>query len=236
MRKINTPSGDWIKGDPSTNTKGTVIKYWFLQMLQDELCNVVTSAGLPLDAADPEAEAPDNTLLYQALDLLISAKTVPTGAVLWVPGTVAPAGTVKINGALLSRDTYADLYAYAIASNNIIAEAEWQTAIASGGCGAFSDGDGVTTFRLPDYRGEGFRAWDDGRGIDSGRVIGTWQADEFKEHTHVVKDSTDTGSTQGVFYYADRGASNNQGSNQVSPTGGSETRMRNVAALACIKY
>jgi phage-related tail fiber protein len=39
----------------------------------------------------------------------------------------------------------------------------------------FSSGNGTTNFRLPDLRGEFIRGWDKGRGIDSGRAIGTWQ-------------------------------------------------------------
>lgn len=73
MRKINTPDGNWVPGDPTTNTKGTLIRHWFLQMLQDELCALVTAAGLSLDPSDPAVEPPDNTQVLQAVQVLIEA-------------------------------------------------------------------------------------------------------------------------------------------------------------------
>ncbi len=41
--------------------------------------------------------------------------------------------------------------------------------------GLFGPGDGTTTFTLADLRGEFERAWDGGRGVDTGRVFGSWQ-------------------------------------------------------------
>jgi len=66
------------------------------------------------------------------------------------------------------------------ASGNIVSDASWL----AGSSGAFSTGDLSTTFRLPDARGEFIRGYDDGRGVDSGRVIGARQADSLKDHTH----------------------------------------------------
>lgn len=39
---------------------------------------------------------------------------------------------------------------------------------------------------LPDYRGEFLRGWDNGRGIDSGRLIGSFQAEQIPEHKHAT--------------------------------------------------
>ncbi|MCC8421489.1 phage tail protein [Photorhabdus thracensis] len=36
--------------------------------------------------------------------------------------------------------------------------------------------------RVPDLRGEFIRGWDDSRGVDPGRVCGTWQGDAFQGH------------------------------------------------------
>lgn len=139
---------------------------------------------------------------------------VRTGAVLYFPATTAPAGFIKANGGLLSRTTYADLWAFANASGNLAAsDGAWQA-------GQFSPGDGSTTFRIPDGRGEGVRGWDDGRGIDTGRGIGTWQGDQNKAHSHgAITGYADTdhihwastSSDGGHQHYYDRQADGHNG-------------------------
>lgn len=78
--------------------------------------------------------------------------------------TSAPAGWLKANGAAVSRETYAALFA-AIGTS-------------------FGVGDGSTTFNLPDLRGGFLRGWDDGRGVDDGRVFGSIQESANKYHNH----------------------------------------------------
>lgn len=135
---------------------------------------------------------------------------VPSGTVIWVASSTSPAGYLKANGALVSRTTYADLFA----------------TIGT----VFGVGDGSTTFGLPDLRGEFLRGWDDGRGVDAGRVFGSGQADDFKAHTH----TTSTGGT--TSNSLNSGGSVNLAASTTGSTGGAETRPRNVALLACIKY
>lgn len=54
-------------------------------------------------------------------------------------------------------------------------------------------GDMATVFRVPDCRGEFFRCADSGRGIDPGRLLGTWQADSMKNHAHRLELLQGTG-------------------------------------------
>lgn len=89
---------------------------------------------------------------------------VPVGASILYNGASAPAGYLKENGATISRTAYAALFA-AIGTT-------------------FGSGDGSTTFKLPDSRGEFLRGLDDGRGVDAGRSLGVWQADQNKAHQH----------------------------------------------------
>jgi hypothetical protein len=49
-------------------------------------------------------------------------------------------------------------------------------------------GDGSTTFNLPDLRGEFIRGWDNGRGVDSGRVFGSFQ--DGTKHTNLDVNSS----------------------------------------------
>lgn len=155
---------------------------------------------------------------------------VPTGAVIYVAQNTAPTDFLKANGAAVSRTTYADLFA-AIGTT-------------------FGSGDGSTTFNLPDLRGEFIRAWDDARGIDSGRSFGSSQADEFKLHGHPSRRATQAGisndTSGGGIMIDSNGAQANVSAYTGTPanvygrhiggSGGSETRPRNIALLACIKY
>jgi microcystin-dependent protein len=110
---------------------------------------------------------------------------VPVGTYIEYAGNVAPAGFLKANGAAISRTTYAALF---------------------GVCGTtYGVGDGATSFNLPDARGVVIRGWDDGRGLDSGRGFGTYQADAFQTHLHtggstgtVSNDHTHSGATGGT--------------------------------------
>lgn len=130
------------------------------------------------DALTPAALA---TIIVNAIKQLTQT---PAGIIVWIPGTIALPNTLKVNGPLLSRATYPRLYAYAQTSNNMAAsDAAWVNAT-----GMFSPGDGSTTFRIPDLRGFSIRAWDDGRGVNTGRVIGSIELDQNQQHAHGVSD------------------------------------------------
>jgi len=156
----------------------------------------------------------------------------PRGSIFWFAASAAPTGYLKANGAAISRTTYAALFA-------VIGT-------------TFGVGDGSTTFNLPDLRGEFIRGWDDGRGIDSGRVFGSAQASDFASHNHTVTDPghihfsgirfVDGGSStpwaENAFNIA--GTSINTGSSTTGITianaGGTDTRPRSIALLAVIKF
>ena len=139
------------------------------------------------------------------------------GEVAFFARTTPPSGWLKANGAAVSRITYATLFA-AIGTT-------------------FGAGDGSSTFNLPDLRGEFARGLDDGRNVDGGRRLGTAQEDAIKTHTINVPNSQLEGNVIGSWFYSDRGnGNNNQPNNTITYTGEKETRPRNVALLACIKY
>lgn len=94
-------------------------------------------------------------------------------------------------------------------------------------------GNGATTFNLPDLRGEFIRGFDGGRGVDAGRVFGSSQADEFKEHRHDVRGEILLTGAGGGFTTIN---SAEPVVTQVEPEGGTETRPRNVAMHYYIKY
>lgn len=110
---------------------------------------------------------------------------IPAGAIVNFPTTTTPAFWLKCNGQLVSRTTYATLFAFASASG-LVTEAAWT----AGSFGAFSVGDGSTTFRLPDLRAMHIRGLDESRGTDPGRVFGVWQDHMIFSHTHGISDPT----------------------------------------------
>lgn len=135
-----------------------------------------------------------------------------TGAIQYFAMNTAPTGWLKANGAAVSRTTYANLFS-AIGIQ-------------------YGAGDGSTTFNLPDLRGEFLRGWDDGRGVDSGRAFGSAQGQAIQSHTHTTP-SVVTINGGGSFGNPAGSCTIESGT---GATGGPETRPRNVALLACIKY
>lgn len=65
MRRIDTVDGQFEAGDPTIRKPGSRLPSWFMNMLQDELCNVVEMSGLELDPGDPAQ-------LYQAIQRLVA--------------------------------------------------------------------------------------------------------------------------------------------------------------------
>lgn len=161
---------------------------------------------------------------------------IPLGSIFTFPSIVAPPGFLACSGQLISRVTFANLWTFANASGNIVSDATW-----TGGAGlwdgSFSSGDGSTTFRLPDARGNFQRSWDNGRGVDPARAIGTMQTDQLQDHIHNSKVTVGFNLAAGTAPYLDSGGASNFGtSNPVTGNHGTETRPRNVAWLTCIKY
>ncbi|RQS60418.1 phage tail protein [Burkholderia sp. Bp8986] len=94
----------------------------------------------------------------------------PASMIAFFARSTAPAGWLKANGAAVSRTAYAVLFAQIGTT--------------------YGAGDGFNTFNLPDMRGEFPRGWDDGRGADNGRQLGSQQASQNLAHVHGATAST----------------------------------------------
>ncbi|MDB5802255.1 MAG: Phage tail fiber protein [Rhodocyclales bacterium] len=163
--------------------------------------------------SDPGAGAINATdLQINGVSLNVSA--VPIGSIIYRSVVDIPTGYIKANGAAVSRTTYAALFA-----------------LLSTGYGV---GDGSTTFNVPDLRGLFIRSYHDGSGTyetDTGRTNGSVQADAFASHTHTLNaDSAGSGGSGG-----DTGNTVTR-TRTTNSTGGSETRPKNIALMALIKY
>ncbi|MEN6624136.1 MAG: phage tail protein, partial [Smithella sp.] len=173
------------------------------------------------------------TVIYNGSVLILVNPSEPVGSIIYrLSSTVIP-GRLKFNGTTISRTTYADLWAWAYAKSAVVSEASW----AADSWGSFGAGDGATTFRLPEFRGEFARYFDDSRGIDSGRVMGKWAADQLKLHNHLTWDSNkydavSSGVGGAIALYA-AGSSYGYVTGQ---TGGTETRPRSITIVPFIKW
>ena len=52
MQRIDTTDGHWGAGNPATNTKGSLIRSWWLETVQEELAAIVTGLGGTLDTGN----------------------------------------------------------------------------------------------------------------------------------------------------------------------------------------
>lgn len=159
--------------------------------------------------------------------------------------SAARPGWLKRNGGSYSKTAYAPLWNWALHNGRVVTLGTW-----AAGAFVFADnGDG--TFKLPDNRGEFERVWDDGRGIDAGRALGTSQLDAVQNATGTLSNAlfNATGQTDGVLQYglstgdanlSVGGGQRRQGalsfdlSRQVRTS--DQTRPRNVALLGTIKF
>ena len=219
--------------------------------------NAVNTAQIANDAVDP-------TKINQTTQA--GYGFVPAGTIIWYGGSSAPVGYLKCNG-----DTIPD-------GSGTVQGVSTNFAVLYAVIGA----------TIPDLRGEFVRAWDDGKGTDSGRAIRSTQTDVIESHNHVATTGTDGAHTHTADSandththvhsvtqetewdddnnYANQIKVSNYGDATVGDidltdthnhtiavhnvdsththniavqnqaNGGTETRPRNVALLACIKY
>lgn len=110
-------------------------------------------------------------------------ENTPTGTILAFAGTNVPSGWLLCNGSAVSRTTYDELF----------------KTIGT----AFGNGDGSTTFHIPDFRGRFLRGLDGTAGNDpdknsrtslnggnAGNLIGSYQDDAFQGHNRTLVNSS----------------------------------------------
>ena len=138
------------------------------------------------------------------------------GKVEYIAHSTVPSGFLKANGAAISRTTYAKLF-------EVIGT-------------TYGVGDGSTTFNLPDLRGVFIRGLDEGRGLDSGRVLGSYQEDQNKNHNHVIQLTAFFSNAPTGAFPQSRDIASSVTQQVTSTSGGAEVRVKNIALMAIIKY
>ena len=126
------------------------------------------------------------TVTASAINAVVNTGGFVTGMVQVFAMNSAPTGWLKCAGSAVSRTAYADLFA----AIGIV----------------YGDGDGSTTFNIPDLRGIFVRGHSDGSlAIDAGRVFGSIQQPNNAPHTHTVDltggSHTHTAQTAGIHQH-----------------------------------
>ncbi|WP_225402497.1 phage tail protein [Escherichia coli] len=245
MPPVQTPDNLFHDGNPLTGELGTIVDAEHLNNVQgavrdaqSELITVLNAAGINVDPSkqnqlltalkalllsrsNPFGDIKSDGTVKTALENLGlgEGSALPVGVPVPWPSATPPTGWLKCNGAAFSAEEYPEL------------------------------AKAYPTNKLPDLRGEFIRGWDDGRGIDAGRVLLSIQTGMLEKHRHIVVandgyDTKDEWELATIFkktYTQGRGldAANTGGSLIPSPTlhsrgsigntGGSETRPRNIA-------
>lgn len=161
----------------------------------------------------------------------INLVKTPIGVPLPYTGSAVPTGFLYCNGQAVSRTTYAALFAI--------------IGITAG------QGDGSTTFNVPDYRGRFLRAVSDGTARDpdaggrtamqtggaAGDNVNSIQGHQLASHLHPVQAQQKFGSSapSGAGWGADDGGGGLVAINS-SLTGGNETRPVNAYVRYIIKF
>lgn len=230
MHKIDAAghvNNEFVEEDAATNRPPTYFSADWFNAVQAEIANVITSTGDVLDKGD-------NTQLNQAIEnKILALVSSRVGEIAIITANAAPTNAMKTNGALINRASYPLLWEYAEASGNIeVDDATWLANKAANGTnGKFSPGNGATTMRIPDLRGDFIRIASDGSSVDSARVVGSFQQDLIKEHDHSSGFSAQVQAAAGGLNFWAGALSSNTGK-----AGGNETRPRNTAYIAVIYY
>lgn len=206
---LSDPDRAYINANPGLGVEGSIPPGAAFEHVQREIINAIEAAGLTPNGADL-------TQLTQAIVAL--APVTPAGVMFFWPSLTIPTGYLVRNGAAISRTSYAALFSVLGTT--------------------YGAGDGVTTFNLMDDRGEFLRGLDLGRGVDTGRALGSFQADELKSHLHTqTYNNTNPQTTIGPGPgFAPGSSGTGSGNLNTLATGGSETRPRNKAYVPIIKF
>lgn len=157
--------------------------------------------------------------------MIAQASALPVGTMVAFPKAVAPPGFLEIDGSEQFIAIYPDLFAYLGTTFN-------------------TGGEAAGKFRLPESRGEFLRGWDNGRGVDVGRGVGSYQLDALQNITGSFGGAENSPSTLGAFAAGGAFGTVGPGANgrhvttfdasRVARTS-TETRPRNLAVMWCIK-
>lgn len=144
--------------------------YWYY-MINEELMNAIIGGGVnpeptklnQLDLAIKNQLQKLSEAMEQKMANLstqLAQQGIPTGFICAAGAVGSYDFWLPCDGKAVSRTSYAKLF-------SVIGT-------------TYGAGDGATTFNVPDLRGEFLRGLDQGRGVDSGRTVGSRQGDAMR--------------------------------------------------------
>ena len=186
MPPVQTPDNLFHDGNPLTGELGTIVDAEHLNNVQgavrdaqSELITVLNAAGINVDPSkqnqlltalkalllsrsNPFGDIKSDGTVKTALENLGlgEGSALPVGVPVPWPSATPPTGWLKCNGAPFSAEEYPKL------------------------------AKAYPKLKLPDLRGEFIRGWDDGRGVDSARLLLSSQAASILEHNHEMQGWT----------------------------------------------
>ena len=158
--------------------------------------------------------------------------SIPAGVIAPYAGQTVPSGWLECNGAEVAISSYGTLATALYVGDGNNADTDLVYGYKTNGSGTRSTSG--THIKLPDLRGEFVRGWDHNRAVDNNRKLGSYQADDYKAHTHTIPYASASNLGVGVIAQSIALHSGDTGTSPV--TGGTETRPRNVSAHYIIKY
>lgn len=158
------------------------------------------------------------------------------GTMFYAMRSTPPAGALALDGSAVLIASYSALATAIYCGDADNGTASWGYKATTNVSPSSNRSTSGTYIVLPNGAGEFMRGWDNGRGVDSGRTLWSYQADELEAHTHNIKvnnvsNTTVTGGGARVVNIQVSGTNT-----ATDSTGGSETRPRNLVGLACIWY
>lgn len=173
------------------------------------------------------------TTQFQSVPYALAAPDpTPAGSIIAYGGISAPPGYLLCRGQAVARPTGSP-------GNYVGTYAKLFTVIGT----YYGNGDGSSTFNVPDFRGMFLRGMDSTavndpdaatrtslNGGNSGAKVGSYEVDELKSHTHPM-----TGSFTGVAAGSGTAFGTFSTSNTLA-AGGNETRPKNIYVNYIIKY
>ena len=183
----------------------------------------------------PQADLTDltaaalNALLNRTGEVFLTMKSSPpTGALKMNGATIGSAASGSTNASALYSALFAIIWALDSTEFPILDSAGGAS---SRGASAAADFAANKRLTLKDMRGEFVRGWDDSRAVDTGRVLGSDQAEMIGPHTHPI-GAADTYSGAGAV-----AGINPTGTSEVTDNNaGTENRPRNIAWLWCVWF